>query len=204
MAAKQLTLIPERDEAEVKQRAAEDLVRLADAMEGCEPGSRERKHLAGMYKQALKVMGITDSNGHVKGAKSIPKAKIDQSRAEALKKVKEYLDNIVHWEQELPKLCTSEDGYIAITYLSHSHGVPVEIQFKVCDSFYADYSGFKCIKAKVSFFNQRQLKGYHNIEYGLISFGMDLLRGESKREFFKQYAVPYNEKVKNKATTHGK
>ncbi len=195
---KQTDLFGDAGDSEAKRKAAMDLVRISEAMEQCESNSPFRKQLVREYKLAMVAAGITNAVGRVTNAKDIPATKIKEGREAALVKVKEYLDNIEHWSKELRKLCTGQEGYIAVSYSCNTNsGIPGEIQFKICDSFYGSYSGYKCIKAQVSLFHEKQISGYPSIEYGLIRFGMALLsKKQDKVEFFKKYAVPYNERIK--------
>ena len=176
------------DDGEVKKRALNDLVRLADAMERCEAGSPHRKALARDYKHAMIAAGITDVKGKVKNAKGLPKKQIDESRAKALAKIKGYLDNLEESLKEFEKIHPGEMGHILISYNTNWNGIPAEVQLKVCDSFYTAYSGNRCIKNQVTLFSQKQIKGYHSIHRGLLEMGMGLLPNKpAKKEFFEKY-----------------
>ena len=184
---------------EVKKRALADLVRLADAMEQCEPGSAHRKALARDYKHAMIAAGITDVKGKVTNAKGLPKKQIDESRAKALAKIKGYLDNLEESLAEFKKIHPGEMGHILISYNTNSHGVPAEVQLKVFDSFYKAYSGYRCGKCQVTLFTAKQIKGYASIHRGLLEMGMGLLPNKpAKKEFFDKYVVPYNQAIEEK------
>jgi len=176
--------------------ASKDLVRIADQMEGVESGTPEYNSLKEQYKQACELAGIT-KNGKSTAGTHFSSAEIKASRAKALVQVREYLDDIRHWENELPTKQFGSVEYIAISHLANYKGMGCEINLEIPDSFYGRYSGYKCIKARKSLIMQHQLKGYPNIEYGLIDYGMGLCTNrKEKNAFYEKYAVPYNERLK--------
>ena len=90
----QLSLIPDEGAASLKEKAAKDLIRIADAMESAEPGSAFARQLSRDYKAASIAAGIIDVRGKVKNATGLSKKQIDESRAKALAKITGYLDNL--------------------------------------------------------------------------------------------------------------
>ncbi len=181
-------------DTEDRQRAVQDLVRIADQMETCE-NSIVKRELSRDYKNAMIRAGITDKRGHVTGAPKIPKDKLENSRLEAIAKITSILDNPELLKQ-VQEHTSGKDMFIISTLINYK-GILMETNLEHCDSFYRAYSGYACIKARKSLISQKQLKGYPTIEYGLISFGIDLIKDKQEKiDFYNKYAVPYNENLK--------
>ncbi len=183
-------------DTEDKKKAAEDLIRIADQMEMCD-NPWIKKELKRDYAIALKRVGITNKKGNVKGNNGFSKEKLLNSKSEALEKIKTILDNAPASIEEINSNTSGKNVFIISMIVNHK-GMPMEVNLEHCDSFYGSYSGYACIKARKSLFSEEQLKGYPTVEYGLISFGMDLIRDkEEKAAFFNKYAAPYNERIKS-------
>ena len=190
----------------VKQEAAERLCRIAEQMETCED-PRERKELSRQYKAASIDAGIIDENGDLTNGKEFmyKPEQIAASEQQAMLKVVEYLDKIEHWSQELVRLQGgSSTEYIAISYIANWKGMPCEINLEIPDSFYRSFNGVACYKARKTLFSATQLQAYRTIEYGLIAYGLDLLKGEPRKAFFEKYAVPINKKIAANAEASSK
>lgn len=183
---------------EIKKRALADLVRIADQMEMFSDSEDQTimRELKRDYKLAMKQAGI----GVNKDKSLMWSAKqIAESRAQALVKAKEYLDDIEQWEKKLEQNQFGSVEYIALSYKCNYRGMASEINLEIPDSFYAGISGTRCHKARKNLVMQQQLQAYPNLECGLIRYGLELCKGrEAKTEFFNKYAVPYNERLKNK------
>ncbi len=182
-----------------KKAAANDLVTIAAQMEMCED-PKQKKVLSQLYKLALIRTGITDKKGNAKNAGAFSKTKIAESKAAALQKIKTILDGAPETITELEK----NDGnqfspkVFIISMLANHKGMPMEVNLEHCDNFYKSFSGHACIKTRKSLFYQKQLKGYPSIEFGLIQFGLDLIKDQKEKEdFWQKYAAPYNQRMKS-------
>jgi hypothetical protein len=178
----------------VKQQALQKLARIADMMENCEPDDPMFKELKKDYKSTMEAAGIT-KGGKLENKHAYTLKQVRESRIKALEKAKFYLDDIERWSVDLPKLQSGQVEYIAISYLSNYKGMNCEINLEIPDSFYADFAGVKCYKAVKGLFIQKQLQSYPSIEYGLIKYAMELIKGPERREFFDKYAVRYNNRL---------
>ncbi len=185
------------DNKEMNSAALEQLVKIADRMEDCDD-PQEMKQLQRDYRAASIAAGITDANGNLKdkGWRHTP-AQLKESRAKALAKVKEYLDDIRTWEVKLPELQSGSVEYIIVSCLVNFKGMACEINLEIPDGIYSNMTKTSCYKARKSLVSQNQLKTYASIEQGLIAYGLDVcLKGiDEKREFFQKYAVPYNKRL---------
>ncbi len=183
-----------------KTAAANDLVTIADQMEMCEDPA-QKKMLSKLYKLALIRTGITDKKGNAKNAGAFSKTKIAESKADALQKIKTILDGAPDAITEIQKNAGSEFSpkVFIISMLANHNGMPMEVNLEHCDNFYKSYSGYACIKTRKSLFYQKQLKGYPSIEFGIIQFGMDLIKDQQEKEdFWRKYAAPYNQRITKK------
>lgn len=91
----------------------------------------------------------------------------------------------------------SDEKFI-VSWKGNYNGYAVENGLNKVDSFYSAYSGHKSIYTQRSLLHEKQIKGYPSIEYGLIDIGIKLCKGiDQKNEFFKKYAIPYNERIKS-------
>ncbi len=188
-------------ETSIKQHAAQQLCRIADAMETTEPGSRERKSLGREYKAYAKQLGIGKTK---QDNPPDQRAEIAKSRAYALSKIEGYLSRIRHWEIELPKLPVGETEHIAVSYLAFYSGMLCEINLEIPSLAYKMFSNTACYKAVKNLVFAKQLKSYASIEYGLLKMGMELCRGPYRKIFFNKYAVQYNQSIKQKLQQSGK
>ncbi len=127
--------------------------------------------------------------------------KIKKSKQEALDKITAFLD-APDVEAQFDKISGdyhSKDKFI-VTWNDNWKGIPSEFAIDKCDSFYSSYSGSKAILATRSLFHEKQLKAYPSIEHALIDVAITKLisKKEDKVTFFNKYAVPFNERIKNK------
>ena len=182
---------------EANQQGFKQLEKIAEVMETVEPGSAEYKQLSREYRQILESTGIT-TNGKVENGKyELPADKIKQSKQACYAKIIKALDDLDVWTEELKKIHISSMGHIAFFYNENHNGIPMEMQFKIPDHFYSLYSGYKATKNRISLVSVKQLCGYGSIEYGILRFTLDFLRGKERKEFVEKYDRPYNEKIKS-------
>lgn len=187
-----------------KQQAMHELVKLADILETCDAGSAEHKYYSSEYRKQLRASGIMKGN-KVANADEFSAKEISDSRAKALIQVKEYLDKIEYWEEELPKKQWGTVEHIAVSYLANYRGMKCEINLEIPDHFAGSMTGNACYKARKSLVLQQHLQGYGSIERGLIKYGLAICKGrEEKKAFFEKYAVAYNERLKQKKQTNPK
>lgn len=177
---------------EERIHAAKQLCIIAEAMEGTEPGSKERKELSREYAIYAKTIFPTEE----RKKHSLPESKIQKSKDDCYTKIIAALDDLPAWEESIKKIHIGELGHIAFSYnINHEH-MPYEIQFMIVHHFYSAYSGYKAVKNRVNLVSAKQLDGYGSLEYGLLRFTLDFIRGARREWFVKKYALPYNEKIK--------
>lgn len=128
--------------------------------------------------------------------KTYSRSQVNKYKKEALAKIITILDkgDVEEQFEKNSGAYHSSEKFI-ITYLGNYKGMMVEFGLDKTDSFYASYSGYKCIYAARNLFFEKQLKGFDTIEHGLIYLGMKLCSAKKKEEFFDRYAVPYNKRV---------
>jgi hypothetical protein len=125
-------------------------------------------------------------------------AEIRQSRVEALGKVREYLDNFSHWSQELPKLHGQTCEQILISARRNSKNLASEFNLELSSELYTRFTGSVCYTATKNLLVVKQHDSFRSYEQGLIAYGLKLCTSkEELAEFFRKYAAPYNERVKN-------
>lgn len=178
-----------------KQQQLERLVKIADLMETFADDPQTLKELSKEYKQIVKSLPKSKEEKKYKYTSK----QIKDSREEALKVIEDILDkgDVNEQFKDRGRDYYSKDKFIVSWKVNHND-FPYEVSIDLTDSFYSEYSGAKCIKARRSLFSEQQLEAYGNIEYGLIKEGLKLCSGRDKKEqFFNKYAKPYNEKIKN-------
>jgi hypothetical protein len=188
-------MINENDD---KQRAAADLVRIADAMETAEPGSAFAKQLSRDYKDALERTGISQEfrSGKYKGNEK----EFSKKKRECFEQIIRALDDFENWQASLKEPRRSHE--IIFSYPANYNGFPHEIQLCQSDPMYKGYSGYAAFKSRVTLFSVKQLAGFPTIEMGVLKFAMDMLKKSERAWFIKKYVVPYNERVKKIKTDH--
>ena len=121
------------------------------------------------------------------------KKDVTKSRKEALQKIKEILDKGNPDEQ----FEAGEKGKHIVVWIGNWGGMWSEFRIDLTDSFYRHYSGYKVVHCAVGLFHEHQIEGYQTIERALIDVGLKLCKNKAQqKEFFEQYAKPYNEKLK--------
>jgi len=176
-------------------KAHEELVRLSEMMMGREADDPLLKDLRRDYKAALKIVTAGKSN-----EVAFPSKVIAESRRKALEKIVIILDkgDIDSQFSDRSGDYYSEEKFI-VTWSGNYNGVPSEYGLDLTDSFFSAVMGPKCIYACRSLVHEKQLAGYPNIEYGLITIGTKLCSSrKKKKEFFEKYAAPYNARLKKK------
>lgn len=168
---------------EIKKQLSERLCRIADMMETC-----DNEDVATMRDLRLEHKSITDQLYPKTKEHEIPATKVKESRKNALEKAKQLLQN-------LPQ--SHKDSEKVLVWIGNVNGFPKEFTLEATDSFYASYSGNKYITAARSLVTEKQLKGYRDLERALLEVGLKLCSGrKEKQQFFNDYVVKYNEKLK--------
>lgn len=184
---------------QAKIQAAKNLERIADAMECTEPGSKERKSLAKDYAANAQLLFPTEE----RKKHSLSESKIQKSKDDCYTKIIAALDNYSVWEDEIKKMYIGQLGHIAFSYNVNHKYIPYEIQFMIVDGGYSAYSGYKAVKNRTNLFSVKQLEGYKSLEYGLLRFALDFIRGARRKWFWDKYVIPYNKKIKESKESNG-
>ena len=175
---------------------SDELVRIADQMEGLEPDDPMLKELRKDYKAVLDATIPKSKRPNIGFSSSVIKA----SRKKALSEIVTILDkgNVDDQFKDRNGNYHSAEKFIVI-WSGNWNGIPSEFGLDLTDSFYASVVGPKCIYATRSLVHEKQLASYHNIEYGLLSIGIKLCSNrKKKKEFFEKYGAPYNARIKKK------
>lgn len=184
---------------QAKIQAAKNLERIAEAMECTEPGSKERKELSRDYAANAQVLFPTEERKKY----SLSESKIQKSKDDCYTKIIAALDDLPAFEESVKKLYIGQLGHIAFSYNINYQDIPYEIQFMVVDNFASAVLGCKAVKNRVNLFSAKQLDAYGTIEYVLLRFTLDFIRGERRKWFIKKYALSYNEKTRKQKECDG-
>lgn len=179
--------------------ASNNLCRIAEAMEAAEPGSAFARELNRDYKANLEV--VFPKSERKKNSTLHSEGAIKKSKDECYTKIVAALDDLAAWELKMGSLYIGQMGHIEFSYLVNYNSMAFEMQFMIPDAFYRNYAGCQAIKNRVNLFSVKQLEAYRSLEYGLIRFALDMIRGERRKWFWNKYAIPYNKRIEDKKNT---
>lgn len=186
------------DNTSDKHEASKELVRIADQMERCDPGSPEYKELNREYKRCALIL----QEGNDPNEFALPADKITASKQACYQKILEVLKDIPAWQARMEVINTD---HIEFAYWDNWKGIGVEIQFKICDQLQKAISGCKALRCRANLVMCHELDTYPSYEYGLLHFTMRFLSGQEREDFVKAYVMLYNEKINNlKQQMHSK
>lgn len=128
----------------------------------------------------------------------IKESKINQSRVDALTRIKKILST-GNPDEQFSKVSGnyySNDKFI-VFWLGNWQGMPVEYSIDKASAFYSTISRYKAIYARRNLIYEKQIAAYDSIERALIEIGIKLCQSRQDKEaFFNQFAKPYNERLK--------
>jgi hypothetical protein len=180
-----------------KQRAADNLVRIADAMETCDSADVAfAKELKREYKATLDVINEgEDPNRYCQKPDVVKK-----SKAECYEKILAALNDLPAWLKKVEEIHPSECGHIEFAYASNYKKMAVEVQFMIPDQFYSACAGVKAVRNSANLLFLKQHEIYSDLERGLLQFTMIMIGRDKilKKQFWDKYVAPYNERVQKK------
>ncbi|MDK9790067.1 hypothetical protein [Vibrio sp. D431a] len=125
---------------------------------------------------------------------------VTSNRKAALEKIKEIL-RVGDVEAQFQHRCRdyhSSEKFI-VTWVANWQGYAAEYKLSLTENMYRVMSGYECIYGVANLFNEHQFSGYQSVERGLLEVGLKLCANKSqKNDFFEEFAVPYNNRLKQK------